>query len=539
VPGAINGRMETRSPPWRCGVAALAGLLLAAPLAPACAENSAAVARAWGFDRSDLRPHPGVRFGVLANGMRYAVMRNAVPGDGLSARLHIAAGATAQGARQDGYMHLIEHLIFEGSANLPRGALLLMLPSQGLRRFADFNAATAPGETLYRLDIAKADARARATVLTVMREVASQLVFDRRTVARAKTAVLAELAGRDTVRDRIIAAQTAWLMPGRRPAGAALAGSAGSIRGAGGEALRQLYARTYVPERTTLVLVGDFDPVAAEAEIVARFADWQAQRPLPPPSPTTTSGATAATPVAAAPRRRRAGLFVDPAAPTSVVIAAVGAVTGADAVDGRDTAFNQHLAAEMLSRRLARTAPSSGGSAAVYGDFGTARVARIDLAAPDRDWRRALRTGSDALAAVLATGFTQAELDAQLAVSRDALLAAAAPRSNPRLADGIADAVGRGIVFTAAANASAALAYLDRVRLAEVNAAFRTAWSGRERLAFVTHDEDIPGGEAAVAAALMEGAGAPGSYEAMSRRAAGLLGKLTVPGELSARPTRR
>jgi zinc protease len=500
--------MGTRSPPWRCGVAALAGLLLAAP---ASAANPAPAARAWGFDRSDLQPHPGVRFGVLANGMRYAVMRNAVPAGGLSARLHVGAGATAQGARQDGYMHLIEHLIFEGSANLPRGALLLMLPSQGLQRFADFNAATAPGETLYRLDLAKADARARATVLTVLREVASQLVFDRRTVARAKTAVLAELAGRDTVHDRIIAAQTAWLMPGKAPAGAALAGSAASIRGAGGEALRQLYARTYVPERTTLVLVGDFDPMAAEAEIVARFADWQAQRPLPPPFPRTTPSATAATPVAATPRRRPAGLFVDPAAPTSVVIAAVGAVTGADAVDQRDTAFNQHLAAEMLSRRLARTAPSWGGSASVYGAFGTARIARIDLASPDRDWRRALRIGSDALAAALASGFTQAELDEQLAVSRDALLAAAAPRSHSRLADGIADAVGRGIVFTAAADASAALAYLRRVRLAEVNAAFSAAWSGRERLVFVTHDKAISGGEGAVSAALTEATAAPAS----------------------------
>jgi len=321
--------------------------------------------------------------------------------------------------------------------------------------------------------------------------------------------VLAELAGRDRLRDRMVAAQTAWLTPGEAPAGAALAGSAASIRGASGEALRRLYARTYVPERTTLVLVGDFDPQAAEAEIVARFADWQAQGPELPLS--TASSPTAAATAAVAPRPRRAGLFVDPAAPTSVVIAAVGAVMGADAVDQRDTAFRQHLGAEMLSRRLASLESSPGGSASVYGDFGTARIARIDLAAPDRDWRRALRVGSHALATALASGFTQAELDAQLAASRDALLAEAAPRSHSRLADGIADAVGRGIVFTAAADASAALAYLGRVRLAEVNAAFRAAWSGRERLVFVTHDRDIPGGEAAVAAALAQVMAAPAS----------------------------
>lgn len=491
----------------RRGIAVLAALLLAAPTAGAGpAATSDVVRRAWGFDRGDLQPHPGVRFGVLANGLRYALMRNAVPAGALSARLHVAAGATAQGARQGGYMHLIEHLIFEGSANLPKGALLLMLPPQGLRRFADFNAVTGSDETVYRLDLVKADRRARETALTVMREIGSHLLFDRRNVAGAKAAVLAELAARDTVRDRIVAAQTAFLTPENAAARASITGTAASIRQASGAALRRLYARTYVPQRTTLVLVGDFDPVAVEAEIVARFADWNA--------PAVAPSATGGTPTAAAPGRSKIGLFVDPAAPTDVVIAAVGQVGGADAVGQRDIAFLQHLGAEMLNRRLSLSAsgaaaPFAQGSASIYGDTGSARIARIDLAARDRDWRRALQAGAEALGRALEAGFSQAELDAQLAVSRAALLADAAPRTSAGLADGIADAVGRGIVFTAPADPSAAVAYLERIGLTEVNAAFRAAWSRPERFVFVTHNRRVPGAEAAIAAAWTDAMAGP------------------------------
>src|SRR3546814_6795969 len=43
--------------------------------------------------------------------------------------------------------------------------------------------------------------------------------------------------------------------------------------------LRDLYDRYYRPERATLVMVGDFDPVAVEAKIKARFADWRGRGP--------------------------------------------------------------------------------------------------------------------------------------------------------------------------------------------------------------------------------------------------------------------
>ena len=400
-----------------------------------------------------------------------------------------------EGEREQGFMHLIEHMIFHGSTNIPEGALPLMLAHQGLRRWTDFDAFTSHDETVYRLDLGRADARSRETALALMREISSHLVFERRAVEGAKIRVRDEIAARDPVQDRLEAARNAFFVPGSPIAGGPVAGTRASVSRASPTALRRLYALHYVPARATLVAVGDFDPAVMEAEIVARFSDWR--------------GAAAQAYSEPPPVRERDGpatrLFVDPAASTAVTIAAVEPLGGADASRRRDSHFLEHLGSEMLNRRLSRIAgqpdpPFLSANSAIYDHFSAARLARIELAARDRDWRRALRTGAIELRRALDGGFTQSELDEQLAATRRALVRDAAPRSSSTLADAITDAVGRNIVFTEPADASATEAYLARVRLSDVNAAFRAAWAP-ERLIFVSHNRRIPDADAAITAA--------------------------------------
>ena len=459
------------------------------------AGTSEEARKAWGFDRSDLAPHAGVRFGVLGNGMRYAVMRNASPAGGFAARLRVDVGATAEGTREQGFVHLIEHLIFQESMSFPAGALPLMLAHQGLKRLEDFNAFTSYDETVYRLDLAKSDARSRETALNVMREIADRLAFTRGAVAGVKKQVLAEIDARDATQDRVAAAQNQFLLPGTPLARGPVAGSSASVRRADAAALRRLYEIYYVPRRTVLVLVGDFDPAVAEAEIVRHFADWRADTaqtaPAPPPAIAGRHGV-------------EARLFVGRAAPTSVSIASVESVGEAsDRGVKRDANFLERLGSEMLNRRLAALAarpgaPIAGGEAAIYTHFSTARLASVDLAARDRDWRGALQAGARELRRATEGGFTQAELDAQITASRAALARDAGARTSPELADAIVDAAGRGIVFTEPADPAASAAYLARIRLEDVNAAFRAAWASGARLIFVSHSRRIAGGERAV-----------------------------------------
>jgi zinc protease len=479
--------------------AIFAFLLFAALLGgPARAQTSDAARAAWGFDRSDLAPHPGVRFGVLPNGMRYALMRNAVPAGGLAVRLRFDAGASVEGPRELGFMHLIEHMIFHGTPNIPEGSLPLMLAHRGLKRLTDFNAFTGYEETVYRLDLQRADAPAREVALMLMREIAGNIPFTRSSVRGAKVKVREEIRARDAIEDRLTAAQNAFFAPRTVIARGPVAGSLASVGRADAAALRRLYDLYYRPSRATLVFVGDFDPAAVEAEIAARFGDWAARSgtaPEPPP------------PSVAPSRTSETRLFVDPAAPTAVTIAVAKPLgSAADAARPRDSAFLQHLAAEMLNRRLARvaagSAPFASANLAVYDHFRTVRLARLEVAAKERDWRGALVAGARELARALQTGFSQEELDEQLTSSRRGLVAA--PRTSAALADAIVDAVNRRIVFTAPGDTAAAAAYLARVRLADVNSAFRAIWAGEGKLTFVSHNRRFPNPEAAIAAALTE-----------------------------------
>jgi zinc protease len=419
-------------------------------------------------------------------------MRNAVPTGGLSVRLRFEAGAMDEGPREQGHLHLIEHLIFHGSENIPSGALPFMLAHRGMKRITDFNAVTSYDETVYRLDLSKADHNARPAALMLMREISSGLLFTRRSVGAARKDVRQEIDARDAVRDRILAAQHVFFLPGTPIARGPVTGTKASVGRATPETLRRLYGLHYVPQRATLVLVGDVNPAVAEAEIVSHFSNWKAPAGASLPqagrfSARIASGGT------------RARLFVDRAAPTSITIASVSPLLSpTDKAPLRDSQFLERLGVDMLNRRLARRGSGTvSATASIYTHFSVARLANLDIAAQDRNWRGALVAGAVELRRAVQHGFHQSELDEQLAITRDTLGQAAVPRTSAALADSIIDAVGRGLVFTQPGGPAATAAYLARVRLADVNAAFAAAWA-EPPLIFVTHDRRFPAAEAAI-----------------------------------------
>jgi zinc protease len=463
--------------------------------------------KAWGLDASGLTPHPGVRLGVMPNGMRYAIMRNEAPAKGLSVRLRFDAGAIDEREGEQGYLHLLEHLIFHGSENIPAGALPLMLAHRGMMRPTDFNAITSYDETVYRLDLANSDHNARAAALMVMREVSSRLSFTRRSIEATKKDVLEEIDGRDRLRDRVSAAQNAFFLPGTALARGPVVGSKASIRKANAGKLRRLYELHYVPARAILVVVGDFDPVIVENEIASHFRDWQSSR----------DERQGRSPAKLAEGRKAAYLFVDRDAPTEITIASVSSLHGkSDRAPLRDAQFLERLGNEMLNRRLAKAAaqpdaPFRSASAAIYNHFSTARVASLDVAARNRDWRSALAGAASELRRALDLGFLQSELDEQLALTSASLVRNAAPLANPALADAIVDAAGRGLIFTQPADPAATAAYLARVKLDEVHAAFKVAWADAGQLLFLSHDRSFPAAEAEIAGVWKKGFASTGS----------------------------
>src|SRR5690606_24772188 len=248
--------------------------------APAVAAAPAEGAQRWAQSVSDVPADPAPIFGVLPNGMRYAVMRNATPPGQASLRLHIAAGSLMEEEDQRGLAHFIEHMAFNGTTSVPEGQLLPILERLGLAFGPDTNAFTSFDQTVYQLDLPNTATDTVATGLMIMREMAGEAVLDAEAIERERGIVISEERTRATPGYRVAQARYDFLMrdqllPRRFPIG-----DVDILRTAPRERFVAFYDAWYRPERATLVAVGDFDPAEMEARIRADFSDWT--NPTPP-----------------------------------------------------------------------------------------------------------------------------------------------------------------------------------------------------------------------------------------------------------------
>ena len=103
-------------------------LLLTTPAGQALARLPA-----WPKAHSDLRANPEVVFGVLPNGLRYAIRRNLTPPGQVSLHMAVEVGSANETHDQEGLAHLIEHMAFRGSTHVADGEVTKTLERLGLR----------------------------------------------------------------------------------------------------------------------------------------------------------------------------------------------------------------------------------------------------------------------------------------------------------------------------------------------------------------------------------------------------------------------
>ena len=232
--------------------------------APAAVDPQDAAAKAWNFAASDIPVDPNILFGVLPNGMKYALLKNSTPKDSVVLRMRFDVGSFAEADDQRGLAHFLEHMAFNGSTNVPEGEMIKLLERKGLAFGADTNASTGFNETVYKLDLPNASDDLIDTGLMLMRETASELTIDPAAVDRERGIILSERRARDTYQLRSLIDQLDFQMQGMTVASRIPVGTEQVIRTAPAARIRDLYDRYYRPERATLVMVGDFDPAAVE-----------------------------------------------------------------------------------------------------------------------------------------------------------------------------------------------------------------------------------------------------------------------------------
>jgi zinc protease len=476
-----------------------------APAQPAAAAQPATGVPAWDLKSSDLPADPTVRFGVLPNGMRYALKHNETPKGAAVIRFAFDVGMREAEVAQAGIPHFIEHMAFNGSTNIPEGELVKRLERLGLAFGADTNAETDLEHTTYKLDLPNVNPETVDGGLTFMREIASELTLDPAAVDRERGILVSEYRVRNSPQLRRQLDALGREVPDAR-FGPAIVGTPETLAAITPTQLKAFYQGYYRPERATLVMVGDFDVDAMEKEIRTRFSDWKGKgkslESYVPAIPALT------TPVVAT--------FTDPSVPEIVEFDRVSSYTApANSVADQRRDTLEAIAGVALSNRLNTLArkpdsPLLLGQGAVQDVARTAHAAIALFVAKDGMWQHALELGEQQLRAAIQYGFTAAEIAEAKANIRTALENAVkqeAGRQSAAIADRLATASLSDSVFLSPTGTLALYNALDPTLTPEaVSGAFRAAWDGGPTLIHVATKTPIEGGDAAVAAALAESA---------------------------------
>ncbi|MBC2668908.1 M16 family metallopeptidase [Novosphingobium piscinae] len=417
-------------------VPAFALALISTLLLAACAPQRAPLASTprplWAMTESDIAIDPAFRTGTLPSGLRFIVRKGSNPAGTALVRMEIAAGSLDEQDDERGYAHFVEHMAFNGSTRVPEGEMVRLLERAGLAFGADTNAQTSFTYTLYTLDLPRTDPALLDTALMLMRETASELTLSPEAVARERGVILAEMRDRNSWGYRAAVDEMGFAHPAARYPARVPIGTTATLEAATSARLRAFWQRHYVPAKTTVIVIGDLDPAAAEAAIRAHFGDWAAAPAPPQPD---------AGPVNAADRGRTA-VYLDPALSERVTASRHGPwFDERDSTAQRRETLLRQIGYDIINRRLQRLArqadaPFRSAGLGTSDVFRAGRTTSLVVDTVDGGWQRGLRAAVAEYRRALTRGFTAAEVAEQVANVHTAhrnAAAAASTRSNGAL----------------------------------------------------------------------------------------------------------
>jgi zinc protease len=231
----------------------------------------------WNAETSDLEPDSSIIYGRLPNGLRYAIRPNQRPQNQVIVRMALDFGSAVEADNEQGLAHFIEHMAFNGTTNVPEGDMVKMLERLGLSFGADTNASTGYTQTQYKLDLPKADPALIERALFLMRETASEVLFNPASVDRERGIVIAEMRERENFGFQSARAANDHFYPDTFYSTRYPTGQLNVLETAPAERMKALYRKWYRPDRTTIIVVGPVDVAAIERQIVAQFSDWKSE----------------------------------------------------------------------------------------------------------------------------------------------------------------------------------------------------------------------------------------------------------------------
>jgi len=405
----------------------------------------------WLYRGSDVPVDAEWLFGEMPNGLRYAVRRNGVPPRQVAIRVRIDAGSLHEEDAEQGYAHLLEHLLFRESKYLGQGAAIAAWQRLGATFGSDANAETSPTHTAYKLDIPNIDRAKLSESFRLLSGMVRAPVLSDANVRAELPIVLAEKRERGGAGQRVADLTRSTFFAGQRLASRSPIGTDETLRGATGRKVQAFYDRWYRPENTVIVVAGDADPVELAGLVEQWFGDWQGTGAagLAPAfgDPAAPAGA-ADDPVIGTPLGDVA-VAVEPDLPRSLTYAVMRPWREKnDTIVYNEGLLLDAVAQAIINRRLEARARSGGSF--LYAQARQESISRsadatfITFAPLSGDWQAALNDVRGVIADALAEPPTQEEIDREVA-EFDVVFAneveQAAVQSGPDLANMLVNAV--------------------------------------------------------------------------------------------------
>lgn len=504
-----------------------------------CLAGSLHAETGWPHETSDLDPDPNVTWGQLDSGLRYAILPNAEPPDRVSIRLYVDAGSLHEEDDQRGLAHFLEHMAFNGTTHFPAGEMVEYFQRLGMGFGSHTNAHTWWHETVYKLELPKAEPKMLDDGFKLLRDYADGILFGEEEIERERGVILSEKRTRDDPGYRAYEDWIAFAMPDTIFPDRITIGTEEVISNAPRQRFIDFYEKWYTADRMSVLVVGDVEVEAIEKLIKQYFESLPAAaEPVPDPDFGKIS---------------KRGVVAhhyhdDEATDTNVSIETMRLSTlGPDNQARRARQLKIMIATQILVRRMEKIAKEED-AAIIRGHFGHrelhglpwAEYCSIDATCKPENWEAALATIDQELRRALQYGFTEAEMAETKANLLNALenqANSAATRKSRQLADMIVELIRNDRVFTHPKdNLERVTPLLESITAEDCVAELRDIWGDRSQVAVYANGKvEIEGGSDAVLAAYKKSLEVPVEAPKQEETGEFAYGAEMKPGEIAER----
>jgi len=221
--------------------------------------------------------------GKLDNGVTWMYRQHDNPPGKMALMIHVDTGSLNETDQQRGLAHFMEHMMFNGTENMPPGTLVPYFESVGMEFGADLNAFTSFDQTVYMLYLPDTQRESVDKALMILSDYAFRALLLDEELDKERGVILAEARTGKSADQRMRDKLWPELYEGSRFGQRLVIGKEEIIAAAPRSEFVDFYRTWYRPENITVLLVGDTQSDGIIPLVEKWFGQYRPQTPARPP----------------------------------------------------------------------------------------------------------------------------------------------------------------------------------------------------------------------------------------------------------------